>query len=433
MTNVHLIVYTTQYRKGSAEFKRIAETMQEELSEKHLEEVVCKPIVSKKDLNSIFHNLVKEDKQLLSFHFVGHSGMYGPMYGTVEYPEQYSPYEIKQLEVPFAIGGKAYFHCCRSARWFAPFFARTKGVESYGYYNYTTFTARKDKFKRINLSSPKVYAIGSIGKKSHGYLGSLKKYLGFPVLEEMKAFQPITEEVDATYNQVAKLYDAVFQDIKVREDEWEWITNHLPALENLNVLDIGCGNGALLKELSPKINKGIGVDLSENILDRARLLNKENTNLSFHAIDGPEIPAENQSLDLVISMLSFRYLDWDPLMDEIKRVLKPGGKILILDMVTVPVKAKEFLTFLAHKLKQKKQLKKYPEFNRNLTQLVKHPAWKKMLAYNPIRAEHEMKWYLESRFPGRNVEKINIGYHSCILAFDSGDIKNIQDIKLTYP
>jgi ubiquinone/menaquinone biosynthesis C-methylase UbiE len=433
MTKVHLIVYTTQYRKGSAEFKRIAETMLRELSERYEEEVICQPIVTKKDLNLIFQDLIASNKQMLSYHFVGHAGMYGPMYGTVEYPEQYSPYEIKQMNFPFAEGGKAYFHCCRSARWFAPFFARTKGVESLGYYNYTTFTAKKDKFKRISAHSPNVYAIGSIGKKSHGYLGSLKKYLGFPVLEVMKSFQPETEEIDATYNQVAELYDAVFQDIKVREDEWEWITNHLPKGKDLSVLDIGCGNGALLKELSPNITKGVGIDLSENILDRARLLNKENHNLTFHAINGPKIPVEDQSLDLVISMLSFRYLDWDPLMDEIKRVLKPGGKILILDMVTVPVKAKEFPTFLAHKLKQKQQLKKYPEFNKNLAKLVKHPAWKKMLAYNPIRAEHEMKWYLESRFPGRKVEKINIGYHSCILAFDSGDIQHIQDIKLTYP
>ena len=433
MKQIHLIVYTTHYRKGSAEFKRIAETMQRELSQSEKEEVVCTPIFGKKDLNDIFKTMEVANEQMLSFHFVGHAGMYGPMYGTVEYPEQYSPFEIKQIHFPFAPNAKAYFHCCRSARWFAAFFARTKGVETFGYYNYTTFTADKSKFKRIKKTSPNIYAIGSIGRKSHGYIGSLKKYLGFPVLETMKSFQPVSEDIDATYNNVAELYDAVFQDIKVREDEWEWITNHLPENSDINVLDIGCGNGALLKELSPRINSGVGIDLSANIIERAKMLNASNSNLSFKVIDGPVIPLEDQSLDLVISMLSFRYLDWDPLMDEIKRVLKPGGKVLILDMVTVPVKLKEIPTFLSHKLKQKRQLKKYKAFNENLAKLVKHPDWKKMLDYNPIRAEHEMKWYLESRFPGKKVEKINIGFHSCVLAFDSGDINNIQDIKLTYP
>ena len=35
-----------------------------------------------------------------------------------------------------------------------------------------------------------------------------------------------------------------------------------------------------------------------------------------------------------------------------------------------------------------------------------------MLQYNPIRAEHEMKWYLESRFPGRKVERLDVGVHA---------------------
>ncbi|MCB9190000.1 MAG: hypothetical protein H6599_12060 [Flavobacteriales bacterium] len=99
----------------------------------------------------------------------------------------------------------------------------------------------------------------------------------------------------------------------------------------------------------------------------------------------------------------------------------------------MPAKISEFPRLILDKFKQKKQLKKYPDFAIHLQKLVNHPDWKKMLHYNPIRAEHEMKWSLESRFPGRKIEKINVGYHSSIIAFDSGDINNIQDIHLTYP
>ena len=73
----------------------------------------------------IFDDFKSTGKQIGEFHFIGHSGMYGPMYGTVKYPEQFSPYEIRNLDIPFANDAEAYFHCCRSARWFAPFFART--------------------------------------------------------------------------------------------------------------------------------------------------------------------------------------------------------------------------------------------------------------------------------------------------------------------
>jgi ubiquinone/menaquinone biosynthesis C-methylase UbiE len=428
-----LIVYTTQYRKGSDKFARIAATLQREISERYKGEVTCKGIVGKKELTTTFSQLVSEGKTMDEYHFIGHSGMYGPMYGTTSYPEQYSPHEIKNLNFPFEKNGKAYFHCCRSARWFAPFFAEAHQVESFGYHWYTTFSADKKKYKKVTNSSLSVYAAGCIGKKSHGLIGSLKKYSGSLELEVMRSFKPGEKVADTSYNRVADLYDKVFQDIKVRDDEWKWLTAHLPKQKDIRVVDIGCGNGALLKELAPHIREGIGLDASPGILENAGKMNEGSPNLSFKQIHGPALPVEDASVDLVISLLSFRYLDWDPLMEEIKRVLRPGGKVLIIDMVTVPVKWAEYPGLLRSKLKLYVQRFQRPEFYRNLKKLVNDPAWAVMLKHNPIRAEHEMKWYLESRFPGRKTEKINIGWNSCILAFDSGNIQNIKDIYLTYP
>ena len=73
------------------------------------------------------------------------------------------------------------------------------------------------------------------------------------------------------------------------------------------------------------------------------------------------------------------------------------------------------------------------EFNANLARLVSHPDWKKMLEYNPIRSEHEMKWYLESRFPGQKVEILNIGWNARLVAFDSGAVEKGVEVKLSYP
>lgn len=426
------IVYTTEYRTGSDKFARIAATMEREIKTRYNGEVRCVGIQGKKDLNAQFELATASGKTIDEFHFIGHSGMYGPMYGTMKYPEQYSPYELRKLKIPFAENAKAYFHCCRSARWFAPFFAEQFGVEAFGYHWYTTFSSDKTKYKPVRENSPDVYAAGCIGKKSHGWIGSVKKYSGAK-LEVMKSFKPTQANADSTYNPVAELYDAVFQDIKVRKDEWKWIEKHFPKDKNITVADIGCGNGALLKELSPRIKHGIGLDISSGILDRARRFTSGISNLEFKQLNGPQLPLPDQSIDVFISMLSFRYLDWDPLMDEIKRVLKPGGKVMILDMVTVPAKWNEFPALLKSKMNTYAQRFTQPVFYNNLKRLVTNPAWKEMLKHNPIRAEHEMKWYLESRFPGRKVEKINVGWNSCILAFDSGKIENIKDIYLTYP
>jgi len=427
-----LIIYTTHYRAGSSTFKRIAETLHKEKSNVN-NKVSLKGIRTKKELVETFELISKKNDQITEYHFVGHAGMYGPMYGTKDYPEQLSPFEWKTLQIPFAKDAKAYFHCCRSARWFAPFFESIYHIETFGYHNYTAFTSNKNQYHKVKKSDSKVYAIGCIGRKSHGIMGSIKKHLLKAPLEKMVSFKPEHEVIDTSYDNVANLYDAVFEDIKVRKDEWNWIKKHFSNNKDLTVADIGCGNGALLKELAPNIKKGIGLDASPKILENARLLNKENKHLSFEQITGPNLPLPDHSVDIFISLLSFRYLDWDPLMNELKRVVKPGGKILIIDMVTVPPKWFEIPALLKAKLEMYLQRSKNKKYHSNLTKLVTHPDWKKMLKHNPIRAEHEMKWYLESRFPNTKVEKINIGMNSCILAFDSGNIDMMKDINLTYP
>lgn len=429
-----LIIYTTKYRLGGHQFPVVAATLAAEKKAAGFEgEIVTQAVESKVDVLKAIAGIKDSGKQISEFHFVGHSGMYGPMYGTVAFPEQFSPYEWEQMEIPFAEGGSAYFHCCRSARWFAPFFARTFGVAAYGFFWYTTFSRSKQKYVSAGDSTDgKLYTIGCKGRKSHGILGSAQKRLGFMPAEEMKRFEPKPPDGDTSYDHVAELYDAAFVDIRVRKDEWKWLGEHLPE-GRFSMLDIGCGNGALLNALADRLEFGRGVDESAGIIERARLKNKDHEHLEFQKIDGPVLPFEDATFDVVTSLMSFRYLDWDPLLSEIKRVMKPGGKFLIIDMVTVPVAISEYPRLLKDKMRTKRDQKANTQFDAALQKLVSHPDWKKMLEYNPIRSEHEMKWYLESRFPGQKMETLNMAWNSRIVAFDSGPVEKGIEVKLSYP
>lgn len=429
-----LIIYTTRYRLGGTQFPVVAQTLAHEKHRNGFEgEVVCRAVESKRELLGIIDEAESSGQTIAEFHFVGHSGMYGPMFGTVAFPEQFSPYEWETMRIPFAENGKAYFHCCRSARWFAPFFARTFNVPAFGFFWYTTFSRSKKKYAAAGDSvEPPLYTIGCKGRKSHGILASVQKRLGLMPAEEMKRFDPRPPDGDTSYDHVAELYDTAFADIRVRKDEWNWLNEHLPA-GDLHVLDIGCGNGALLNALSGQIKSGRGVDESSAIIERARTKNSDISNLKFEKISGPKLPFEDASFDVVISLMSFRYLDWDPLLAEIKRITKPGGKFLIVDMVTVPVTLGEYPRVLKDKLRSIRDRRSNSRFRAALQKLVSHPDWKKMLEYNPIRSEHEMKWYLESRFPGPKMEILNMAWNSRIVAFDSGPIENGVDVKLSYP
>ena len=136
-----VISYTTRYREGGPRFAQAARTLAVQLRERG-SSVVCTAVESK----AAFAEFVTTHGDLGALHFVGHSGLYGPMFGTTQWPEQFSPHEWRALSIPFAADADAHFHSCRSARWFAPFFARTFGVPTSGFHWYTAFSSQPDRY-----------------------------------------------------------------------------------------------------------------------------------------------------------------------------------------------------------------------------------------------------------------------------------------------
>lgn len=457
----HLITYTTRYREGGHELERAAETLVETLVRRGVarERVELLRVESKRDfVDATRARPLPEARSARErrfapdgwkeLHFLGHSGMYGPMFRTTAMPEQFSPHEWRTLDIPFQAGGEAFFHACRTARWFAPFFADTFGVPASGYHWYTTFSARPDRFVwrppvRLGGGSAPLYLIGCRGKKSDGPLGSVAKYLGLTPAEPLKRFLPESErEVRSSYDPVAELYARVFADIRVRRDEWRWLGSRLEAARaelaspgGPRVLDLGCGSGALLRALDEEgwVRDGLGVDRSEAMVAIARRDAGPSGRLRFARVDSPALPAADASIDVVISLLSWRYLDWDPVMDEIRRVLAPGGRLLVVDMVTGPLAGRELPRAVLDATRAASQRLQNTDFQRSLKRLTSHPEWSSMLRFNPIRATHEYVWYFESRFPGRKVEVLNLGWNNRVLAFDSGPLMPGRVAPQTYP
>jgi len=102
--------------------------------------------------------------------------------------------------------------------------------------------------------------------------------------------------------------------------------------------DLGCGPGQLVIELARR-SPGLhvtGIDLSEEMLvqgqDNARRASVAER-VSFRRGDAQQIPFPDASLDLVVSTFSLHHWS-DPVavLDEIARVLRPGGSFLIFDL-----------------------------------------------------------------------------------------------------
>lgn len=102
--------------------------------------------------------------------------------------------------------------------------------------------------------------------------------------------------------------------------------------------DLGCGPGLLVIELACRAPglRVVGVDLSPEMLaqgaERARQSGVEE-HVSFRQGDVEHLPFPDGSLDLVVSTLSLHHWSAPVLvLDEIARVLRPGGAFLIVDL-----------------------------------------------------------------------------------------------------
>jgi SAM-dependent methyltransferase len=426
MSAVRLVTYTTRYRGGGPLQPRAAATVAEGLSGN----VRLVRTETKRAFVQALQSVPAGGRSEL--HFVGHSGMYGPMFHTSARPEQLSPHEWRSLTLPFADDGRALFHACRTARWFAPFFADRFGVPTAGHHLYTTYSRRPDRYLPPRSTGP-VHVIAQPGLTSHGLRGAIGKRTGWLRPEPLRWFQPRGSdpiaERHAAYDDVAEAYDEAFRDIRVRGPEWDFLSARIPA--GAVVLDVGCGTGALLRALQPRLAEGIGVDVSRGMLARARAHGGHR--LRYAAIDGPRWPVADHSVDVVVSLLSWRYLDFDPALAEVLRVLKPGGRLLVVDMVTRATRPAELPALLVDRLNGWRHLRRFPRFGAARDALVAHPAWSSMLQRHPIRAEHELAWFFGSRFPGRSVHTLDRGRTTRMLAFDSGPVHAVELPPLRYP
>ncbi len=114
-------------------------------------------------------------------------------------------------------------------------------------------------------------------------------------------------------------------------------------VDGLDVLDLGAGTGRLTLMLAPRVKSIHAFDASAEMLRvcRARLLTSGLANWQVDVADHRQLPVEDHSFDLVVSGWSVAYLVvWHPetwqvelekWMNEMKRVLKPNGQIILFE------------------------------------------------------------------------------------------------------
>jgi ArsR family transcriptional regulator len=113
------------------------------------------------------------------------------------------------------------------------------------------------------------------------------------------------------------------------------------------VADLGCGTGAMAAILAPHVQQVIGVDASEEMLDAARERIGSSSHIQLRKGTLEALPIVSDSVDAATLMLVLHHLPSPAhALAEAARILKPGGRVLIVDMA--PHEKEEYRQQMGH-------------------------------------------------------------------------------------
>ncbi|HNV11844.1 MAG TPA: class I SAM-dependent methyltransferase [Propionibacteriaceae bacterium] len=121
---------------------------------------------------------------------------------------------------------------------------------------------------------------------------------------------------------------------------YAWLARAVSGRANL-VLDVGCGSGAMTRELKRPDRVIIGLDLSDAEIARATASGEG----PWVVGDGRALPFADNSVDAVTSTLGLAVIHpTHEFLDEVARVLKPGGLLAVMTPTVRPLNFKDIAT-----------------------------------------------------------------------------------------
>lgn len=128
--------------------------------------------------------------------------------------------------------------------------------------------------------------------------------------------------------------DRVDNYVKYRPNYPEGIYTYLAEKKSLSpgfvIADIGCGTGISCEPFLKRNHKVIGIEPNENMLNAAKIYLENYSEFEAIVASAEETTLTDKSIDLIVCAQAFHWFDKEKAKHEFKRILKPGGKVVLL-------------------------------------------------------------------------------------------------------
>ncbi|MGE5223742.1 MAG: class I SAM-dependent methyltransferase [Omnitrophica WOR_2 bacterium] len=146
---------------------------------------------------------------------------------------------------------------------------------------------------------------------------------------EPKDPKTYTANFDAIYSRLSGIYDFVVRHTPFYNT---WVAPAIPLIRGPRVLEISFGTGWLITHYANRFET-YGIDLNQKMIQiTTRNLKAAGITIPLQRANIEAIPYRSEVFDTVVNTMAFSgYPRADRAMSEIRRVLKPGGRLILID------------------------------------------------------------------------------------------------------
>ena len=112
----------------------------------------------------------------------------------------------------------------------------------------------------------------------------------------------------------------------------QFLLKQLPK-RSQTILDLGCGVGKFTRLLAEKGDRVVALDLSPKSIEIARQKSHQFNNINYRVADILRWQFPTEYFDVITSIATLHHLSLDRLLPKLQAALKPGGTLLILDLL----------------------------------------------------------------------------------------------------
>jgi ubiquinone/menaquinone biosynthesis C-methylase UbiE len=167
------------------------------------------------------------------------------------------------------------------------------------------------------------------------------------------------------------------------------------------LLEIGCGFGAFTRLLANRAKHVTAIDLSPQMIRVARDSSKDHSNVDFILGDFFQLELPTDSFDCIVSIATLHHLPQAEALNRMKAVLRPGGALIIHDLLDPDGLFDKALDFIRLPISL---AKRFWQTGRPRPRREARMAWKAHEQHDTYLKAKDVRAMRDEHLPGGNVE-----------------------------